>query len=60
MANTAEQKLQAITYLLENGSRYDPWAEAGLLHAIETIVNHPDCDISPPGLVKLIGLAGKE
>ena len=40
---TPEQKLKAIESLVRNGPRGSEWQEAGLLHAIEKILDGHDC-----------------
>ena len=49
------RKLKAIEKLLKHGNRGSEWAETGLLHAVEKILNGHD--ISTEGLKKLMAEA---
>jgi len=42
--NKDSQKLRAIEKLIKYGNRHSEWAEAGLLNAIEKILNGHDTD----------------
>ncbi len=48
------KKLKAISTLINTGSRGSEWEEAGLLCAIEKIVNDEVSDLSSAGLKKLM------
>lgn len=51
---TDTQKLEAIEKLLENGRRGSEWQEAGLLHAVEQVVDEEVADLSSETIQKLI------
>jgi hypothetical protein len=50
-------KLEAIEYLLENGYRGSEWQEAGLLHAVEKVING-ECELDSKSLQIEIKVAG--
>jgi len=43
---TDSDKIKAIKTMLRHGPRFDEWAEAGMLHQIEDIVNGNIKDLS--------------
>lgn len=52
------KKFKAIQHLVINGHRGSEWQEAGLLEAIERVLNEDDLDLSSKGLEVLIDEAG--
>lgn len=50
-------KLEAIRYLLDNGYRGSEWQEAGLLHAIDDLLECND-DLTQEFLDRLITISG--
>ena len=53
------QKMKAIRFLLTNGSRGSEWQEAGLLCAIEKVVNEDCKNLSTRTLQSLLEEAKK-
>lgn len=51
---TDTQKLEAVKKVLDNGRRGSEWQEAGLLHAVDAIVDEEVADLSSETIQKLI------
>jgi hypothetical protein len=57
--NSDAKKMKAITHLVKHGYRGSEWEEAGLLNAIEQIIDNDELDLSSQGLEKLKLEAGE-
>lgn len=54
-----ETKLKVIESLVKHCSRGSEWQEAGLLHAIEKVLDDDDIDLNYAGLEKLMNEAAR-
>ena len=50
---TEKEKMDAIKKLLNHGPRGSEWAETGMLHMIEDIINNKITDVSSKGMEKI-------
>lgn len=55
--DTVLSKLDAIGYLLRNGSRHSEWAEAGLLDAVSEVFFNRNNGVTVAELDRLIDVA---